>query len=128
MLSFAEAEHDRYHLNHSYVFNVSSIPVPSPFPEIIFKWAWISSALRFIFIKPLPWVSEFTGIPVPLSRITRTIVLLSVFNEIQDDPKIKLTQFAKDYPRDFYQIASRLIPTEITGSLKTVIKVTDLDE
>jgi hypothetical protein len=53
---------------------------------------------------------------------------LSVFNEIQDDPKIKLSQFAKDYPRDFYQIAARLIPTEITGNIKTVIKVTDLDE
>ena len=64
------------------------------------------------------------------NRLTRTVkeTVLSVFNEIQDDPKIKLVQFAKDYPRDFYQIASRLIPTEITGNIKTVIKVTDLDE
>lgn len=64
------------------------------------------------------------------NKLTRTVkeTVLSVFHEIQADPKIKLVQFAKDYPRDFYQIAARLIPTEITGSLKTVIKVTDIDE
>jgi hypothetical protein len=64
------------------------------------------------------------------NHLTKTVkeTVLSVFNEIQDDPKIKLSQFAKDYPRDFYQIAARLIPTEITGNIKTVIKVTDLDE
>jgi hypothetical protein len=64
------------------------------------------------------------------NKLTKTVkeTVLSVFNEIQDDPKIKLSQFAKDYPRDFYQIAAKLIPTEITGNIKTVIKVTDLDE
>lgn len=63
-------------------------------------------------------------------KLTKTVkeTVLSVFQDIQKDPKINLKKFAQDYPRDFYQIAARLIPTEITGSVKTVIKVTDLDE
>jgi len=51
--------------------------------------------------------------------------VLAVFNDIQSDPKINLKSFAKKYPREFYAIASRLIPTEITGSIKQIINVTD---
>jgi hypothetical protein len=78
-----------------------------------------------------PFKKGNTGRPKgAVNKTTKTVkeTVLAVFNEIQEDPKIKLSQFAKDYPRDFYQIASRLIPTEITGNIKTVIKVTDLDE
>lgn len=52
--------------------------------------------------------------------ITKTVkeTVLSVFNDIQSDPKNNLLAFAQKYPRDFYQIAARLIPTEITGELK----------
>ena len=43
------------------------------------------------------------------------------FDLIQRDPKyakIALPQFALDYPRDFYLMASRLIPTtEIVGNI-----------
>lgn len=62
------------------------------------------------------------------NHLTKTVkeTVLAVFNEIQSDPKIKLRAFAKKYPRDFYNIAAKLIPTEITGSVKTVIKVTDV--
>lgn len=51
--------------------------------------------------------------------ITRTVkeTVLAVFNEIQSDPKVKLSQFAKDHPRDFYQIAAKLIPTELTADI-----------
>lgn len=54
------------------------------------------------------------------NKITKTVkeTVLIVFNDIQSDPKTNLTAFAKKYPRDFYQIAARLIPTEITGELK----------
>lgn len=64
------------------------------------------------------------------NKLTKTVkeTVLSVFNEIQADPKNNLKAFAKKYPRDFYQIAAKLIPTELTGSLKTVIKVTRPNE
>ena len=53
------------------------------------------------------------------NKITRTVkeTVLMVFNDIQEDPKVKLSQFAKDFPRDFYNIAAKLIPTELTGAI-----------
>lgn len=61
------------------------------------------------------------------NKLTKTVkeTVLSVFNELQDDAENNLIKFAQKYPRDFYQIAARLIPTEITGTVKTVIKVTE---
>lgn len=58
------------------------------------------------------------------NSFTRTVkeTVLDVFNKIQEDPKVNLEQFAKKYPRDFYLIASKLIPTEITGTLKTTLR------
>lgn len=62
------------------------------------------------------------------NKVTRTVkdTVLKVFNDIQSDPKVKLSAFAKRYPRDFYAIASRLIPTELTGNInnKVTISVT----
>lgn len=53
------------------------------------------------------------------NKITKTVkeTVLAVFNEIQSDPKVKLSQFAKDYPRDFYTIAAKLIPTEVSADV-----------
>lgn len=64
------------------------------------------------------------------NKLTKTVkeTVLAVFNDLQDDPENSLLKFAKKYPRDFYQIAAKLIPTEITGTLKTVILVTDTDD
>lgn len=64
------------------------------------------------------------------NHLTRTVKesVLEAFNELQSDPKHKLISFAKAYPRDFYNIAAKLIPTELTGTLKTVIKVTDIHD
>lgn len=58
------------------------------------------------------------------NQITKTVkeTVLDVFNKIQEDPKVNLEQFAKKYPRDFYMIAAKLIPTEITGTLKTTLR------
>lgn len=58
------------------------------------------------------------------NHLTKTVkeTVLEVFNKLQDDPKANLEQFAKKYPRDFYQIAARLIPTEITGTVKTTLR------
>lgn len=60
------------------------------------------------------------------NKVTKTVkeTFLNVFNEIQSDPKIKLSAFARKYPRDFYQLSTKLIPTEITGKLDTKITIT----
>jgi hypothetical protein len=56
-----------------------------------------------------------------INKITRTVkeTVLAAFNEIQSDPKVNIISFAKTYPRDFYAIAAKLIPTEITGKIET---------
>ena len=59
------------------------------------------------------------------NKITKTVkeTVLAVFNDIQSDPKVNLTQFAKDYPKEFYAIAKALIPTEITAKVDAELKV-----
>ena len=56
------------------------------------------------------------------NKITRTVkeTVLSVFNDIQNDPKVNLTNFAKTYPRDFYAIAAKLIPTEVNATVEQI--------
>lgn len=55
-----------------------------------------------------------------VNKVTRTVkeTVLSVFNELQESPKHSLKAFAEENPKEFYTIASKLIPTEITGGLK----------
>lgn len=60
-----------------------------------------------------------------VDRITRTVkeTVLMVFNKIQEDPETALESFARKYPRDFYAIAAKLIPTDIRADVR-VTKVT----
>lgn len=55
------------------------------------------------------------------NKLTKTVreTILEAFNKLQEDPKVNIVQFAKDYPRDFYTIAAKLIPTEIRGTINT---------
>lgn len=55
------------------------------------------------------------------NKLTKTVreTILDAFNKLQEDPKVNIISFAKDYPRDFYQIAAKLIPTEIRGTINT---------
>lgn len=39
------------------------------------------------------------------------------FTELQGDPKVNLIAWAKKNPSLFYQLATKLIPTEIKGNL-----------
>ena len=57
------------------------------------------------------------------NKITRTVkeTVLAVFTEIQSDPKVKLSQFAKDYPKEFYAIAAKLIPTEVQATVESTV-------
>jgi len=61
-----------------------------------------------------------------LNKLTvqmRTVkeTVLEVFNIIQDNPKVKLEQFAIDNPKEFYAIAAKLIPTEVKGEVGVTI-------
>ena len=53
------------------------------------------------------------GTPNKLTTSVKSAVL-ATFQELQSDPKHNLTAFAMKYPRDFYQIASKLIPHELS--------------
>lgn len=68
--------------------------------------------------------------PGQINKLTRTVkeTVLAVFNDLQDDPKVSLAEWAKTEPTEFYKIAAKLIPTDITGTLKQIITVTDSDE
>lgn len=59
-----------------------------------------------------------------LTKQMKTVkeTVLKVFNELQEDPKTALKAFAQEYPRDFHQIAAKLIPTEIKGEVEVAIK------
>jgi hypothetical protein len=56
------------------------------------------------------------------NKITRTVkeTVLAVFNDLQSDPKNNLLEFGKKYPRDFYQIAAKLIPTELNAKVEEI--------
>jgi hypothetical protein len=65
-----------------------------------------------------------------IGKLNKTVkeTVLNVFNNIQGDPKHNLEAFAKKHPKEFYLIASKLIPTEMIGSTETIIRVTIPDE
>lgn len=58
-----------------------------------------------------------------LNLITRTVreTFLEVFNTIQSEPVVNLKAFAIKYPREFYLLASKLIPTEIVAKVEASI-------
>lgn len=60
------------------------------------------------------------------NKISRTVKerVLDVFNELQEDPKANLFAWGKKNPGMFYQIAAKLIPTEVDAKVKSgIIKV-----
>lgn len=58
------------------------------------------------------------GVPNKLTKTVKETVL-AVFNDLQSDPKANLHTWAKKEPTEFYRIASKLIPTEVSGKLNT---------
>lgn len=55
-----------------------------------------------------------------VNKLTSSVkgTVLDVFNTLQQDPKHSLLAFAKKNPRDFYNIASKLIPNEVEGTVE----------
>jgi hypothetical protein len=56
------------------------------------------------------------GTPNAINKSVKECVL-STFQALQQDPKHNLKSFAEKYPREFYQIAAKLIPTDIKADL-----------
>ena len=65
--------------------------------------------------RPKGSQNEFTK---QMKTVKETV--LNVFNELQDDPKTELKQFAKEFPREFHAIAAKLIPTEVSANIEVV--------
>lgn len=59
------------------------------------------------------------------NKITRTVkeTVLDVFNRLQLHETANLEAWGEQNPTEFYKIASKLIPTEITGTVKETIEV-----
>jgi len=53
------------------------------------------------------------------NKLTRSVkdTVLAVFNELQTEPKVNLKDWAKQRPTDFYNIAAKLIPTEVKANI-----------
>lgn len=65
-----------------------------------------------------------------VNKLTRTVkeTVLAVFNDLQEDPQANLATWAKGEPTEFYKIASKLIPTEVTATVKKTYKVNISDD
>jgi hypothetical protein len=57
------------------------------------------------------------GADMHLTKQMRTVkeVVLKAFNNLQEDPIVNIENWGKENPKDFYNIASKLIPTEISA-------------
>jgi hypothetical protein len=55
-------------------------------------------------------------------KLTKTVkeTVLAAFNDLQSDPKNNILAFAKQNPKEFYQIAAKLIPTEINAKVNKI--------
>lgn len=60
------------------------------------------------------------GTPNVFSTSVRQSVL-DAFHKMQQDPEANLFAWGKRKPTEFYMIASKLIPTEVTGSVAHVL-------
>lgn len=58
------------------------------------------------------------------NKLTQTVkeVFTNVFSELQEDPEVKLSEWAKSNPTDFYKLSAKLIPTAVNAEI-TVKKV-----
>lgn len=55
-----------------------------------------------------------------INKITKTVkeTVMAAFEELQKDPKANIITWGKSNPAMFYQIAAKLIPTEINAKLE----------
>lgn len=55
-----------------------------------------------------------------VNKLTKTVKerVLDVFNQLQEDSEANMLSWAKEEPTEFYKIASKLIPAEITAKVE----------
>jgi hypothetical protein len=58
------------------------------------------------------------------NKLTRTVkeTVMAAFQDLQSDPRANIITWAKDNPTEFYKIASKLIPTEISANVEVTKK------
>ena len=62
------------------------------------------------------------GVP---NKLTKTVkdAFGEAFSKLQDDPNVNLATWGRENPREFYQLASKLIPTEINAKVSGLREV-----
>lgn len=69
---------------------------------------------------PKPFEKGNAGKPKgATNKTTRLVkdVFAQVFSDLQDDPTVKLSEWAKTEPTEFYKLASKLIPTQVNANI-----------
>lgn len=58
------------------------------------------------------------------NKLTKTVkeTVLAAFNDLQQDPRANIVSWGLDNPTEFYKIAAKLIPTEISANVELVKK------
>jgi hypothetical protein len=54
------------------------------------------------------------GTPNKTTRLVKE-VFANVFDQLQQDPKANLKEWAKENPTEFYKLSSKLIPVQVAG-------------
>jgi hypothetical protein len=64
------------------------------------------------------------------NKLTKTVkdTVLAAFNELQSDPKANIIDWGKKNPGLFYQIAAKLIPTEVNANITEKIIIVEVPE
>jgi hypothetical protein len=64
------------------------------------------------------------------NKLTRTVkeAFEEAFNTLQEQPGVKLGEWGKANPTEFYKLAARLIPAEINAKVSTQETALDLLE
>ena len=59
------------------------------------------------------------------NKLTRSVkdAFGEAFSKLQDDPNVNLATWGRENPREFYQLASKLIPTEINAKVSGLREV-----
>lgn len=61
-----------------------------------------------------------------INKTTKLVkeVFAEAFNQLQSDPNVKLSEWGKRNPTEFYKLASKLIPIQIAGDPENPLSFT----
>lgn len=64
------------------------------------------------------------------NKLTQTVkdVFTNVFTELQEHPEVKLLEWAKLNPTDFYKLSAKLIPTAVNAEVTIKKLGADLED